>query len=149
MDDSVHCLDLNSGSEKWVAFTSGAVRLPPSLIRVNASLDQMMGLHIVFNILNGKTIWKFNPSGSRRYIASNAKIISPWPIRTGVLVNGEKRFFAGASLVPWENTFLCSLDKTTGDLKYKSIHNNMTLQGAFGIIIDFIRSSRKKCPSSF
>ena len=130
VDDSVHCLDLNSGSEKWVAFTSGAVRLPPSLDKGNCFFGSDDGFAYCVNILNGKTIWKFNPSGSRRYIASNAKIISPWPIRTGVLVNGESVFF-GASLVPWENTFLCSLDKKTGDLKYKSIHNNMTLQGAF------------------
>ena len=47
VDDSVHCLDLNSGSEKWVAFTSGAVRLPPSLDKGKCFLDQMMDLHIV------------------------------------------------------------------------------------------------------
>ena len=31
-DNAVHCLDSQSGEEKWVAFTGAAVRFPPTIV---------------------------------------------------------------------------------------------------------------------
>ena len=66
---------------------------------------------------------------SDRLIPSNGKLISPWPVRTGVTIENGRAWFA-ASLVPWKKSFLYCLDTKTGELAYFTDHPNVTLQGA-------------------
>ena len=130
IDNSVHCLDLQNGHEKWVSFTSGAVRLPPTIDSGNCYFGSDDGNAYCVDSTTGKFLWKYRPASENRFIASNGKIISTSPIRTGVLVQGENVFF-GASLVPWEKSYMCALKKINGLEVYVSSHSNMTLQGAF------------------
>ena len=130
IDNSIHCLNLNNGNEKWVSFTSGAVRLPPSINSGKCYFGSDDGHVYCVESVSGKFNWKYKPLKKNRFIASNGKLISSYPIRTGILVQGESVFF-GASLVPWENSYLCSLNKINGSELFVSTHTNMTLQGAF------------------
>ena len=129
VDNSVHCMDCVTGKERWVSFAGGAVRLPPTIDQARAYFGSDDGYAYCVSAESGKLIWKFRAAESNRLIPSNGKLISPWPVRSGVMLRGNKAYFA-ASLLPWEKSYLCALDQGTGKPFYVSTNTNMTLQGA-------------------
>ncbi len=111
--NSVHCLDVFTGQQKWFYRTNGPVRLPPSYYNGKLYFGSDDGNAYCINAADGSLVWKYNPSGDTRQICNNGKLITMWPVRTGMAVLDGKVYFA-ASLVPWQNSYLCSLDATSG-----------------------------------
>ena len=129
VDHGVHCLDTDTGKEKWVSFVTGAVRMPPTIDDGLCHFGSDDGYAYAVDSSNGNIKWKHGPAEDKRLISSNGKLISPWPVRTGVLIQNGIAYFA-ASLVPWESSYLCSVNKKNGEPVYISKHPNMTLQGS-------------------
>ena len=129
VDHGIHCLDLNTGNEKWASFVTGAVRMPPTIDGDLCYFGSDDGYAYAVDSDNGDIKWKKGPAEDKRLISSNGKLISPWPVRTGVLIQNGLAYFA-ASLVPWEPSFMCSVNKFTGESNYTTKHSNMTLQGS-------------------
>ena len=129
VDHGIHCLDLESGKEKWASFVTGAVRMPPTLDGDLCYFGSDDGFAYAASSNDGKIKWRHCPAEDKRLISSNGKLISLWPVRTGVLVQGGLAYFA-ASLVPWESSYVCSVNKESGEPAYVSKHPNMTLQGS-------------------
>ena len=129
VDNAAHCLDAETGSEKWVSFADGAVRLPPTIDGGMAYFGSDDGYAYCVETKSGKRVWKYRATKSTRLIPSNGKLISPWPVRSGVMVEGKIAYFA-ASLLPWEESYLCALDKTEGLPIFISRNSGMTLQGS-------------------
>ena len=129
VDHGIHCLDLESGKEKWASFVTGAVRMPPTLDGDLCYFGSDDGFAYAASSNDGKIKWRHCPAEDKRLISSNGKLISLWPVRTGVLVQGGLAYFA-ASLVPWESSYVCSVHKESGEPAYVSKHPNMTLQGS-------------------
>lgn len=130
VDHAAHAVDLVSGEVRWVVFTNGAVRLPPTLAGGMAIFGSDDGYAYAVDALTGDLRWKHKPSMEPRLIPSNGKWLSPWPVRTGVLVKDGLAYF-GASLLPWETTYLCALEVASGKLRYVREEDGITLQGAF------------------
>lgn len=128
VDNAVHCIDQNSGKEKWVFFTNGPVRFPPTIYNEKLYFGSDDGFVYCIS-KDGKLIWKYQAVPKARMISSNNKIISTWPVRTGVIAKDDKVFFA-ASLVPWEPSYVCCVDAKSGKEVYKQQHNEITLEGA-------------------
>jgi len=133
VDDAVHCLDTDTGDEKWASFADGPVRLPPAYHKDKLYFGSDDGYAYCINAENGSLIWRYRAAESDRLIPRNGKLTSAWPIMTGVLVQDGKAYF-GASLIPWQPTFLCAVDAETGadDAPgcFKTKQTGMTLQGA-------------------
>ena len=133
VDDSVHCLDASTGREKWSFLTEGAVRLPPAYHKGKLYFGSDDGCAYCIDATDAQLIWKYRASKNERLIPSNGKLISPWPIRTGVLVLDDRAYFA-ASLLPWQKSYLCALNaetgSDTGSGNYCVTHEGMTMQGA-------------------
>ena len=113
VDHAAHCLDATSGKERWVHFTNSPVRLPPTIHGGRAYFGSDDGHAYCVRADSGKRIWKVKPAPDPRLIPSNGKLISPWPVRSGVMVANGTAYFA-ASLVPWEVSYLCAVDAETG-----------------------------------
>ena len=111
--NSVHCLNIYSGSEKWFHHTYGPVRFPPSYYNGKLYFGSDDGYLYCANAVTGSEIWKYSPSGDTRLLGNNRNLVPMWPIRTGAVVYNGKVYFA-ASLVPWKAPYLCSLDAETG-----------------------------------
>jgi len=111
--DSVHCLDVRTGRQKWFFTTEGPVRYPPSYDDGKLYFGSDDGHAYCIDAGDGSFIWKYNPSEDTRLIGNNGSLISMWPIRTGTAVLDGKVYFA-ASLVNWQTSYLCSLDAQTG-----------------------------------
>ena len=129
VDHAVHCLDAATGDERWVALAGGAVRLPPTLAGGRAYFGADDGVAYCVDAASGSPIWQHRAAPSGRLIPSDGKLISPWPVRTGVLVRDGLAYF-GASLVPWEPSYLCAVDAGGGGRRLFAEHAEMTLQGA-------------------
>jgi len=109
------------------------VRLPPTIANGNVYFGSDDGFAYCCNKSSGELIWRTRAGDENRRITSNRKLISLWPIRTGVLVEGQQAIFAG-SLVPWEKSYLCSVDAQSGEVEseqgFRRELGNVTLQGA-------------------
>ncbi len=129
VDNAAHCLKAATGEERWVSFTDSAVRLPPTVGEGKAWFGSDDGHAYCVNAATGELIWKRRPAADPRLIPSNGKLISLWPIRSGVLLQDGQAYFAG-SLLPWETSYLCAVDAATGEPRYLREETGITLQGA-------------------
>jgi outer membrane protein assembly factor BamB len=133
VDDAVHCLEAKTGEEKWVFHTDGPVRLPPSWHKRKVYFGSDDGHAYCLDARQGALVWKRKPSGKETLLLNNGKLISHWPCRTGVLVQDDIAYF-GASLMPWENSYLCAVDAQTGadegPGRYRVTQEHLTMQGA-------------------
>jgi len=111
--DSVHCLDARTGKQQWFFDTNGPVRYPPSYCDGKLYFGSDDGYVYCITADNGAFIWKYSPAGDTRLIGNNGSLISMWPVRTGTAVLDGKVYFA-ASLVNWQDSYLCSVDAQTG-----------------------------------
>ncbi len=98
-DNAAHCLEASSGKELWIAFTDSAVRLPPSIAGGRAHFGSDDGFAYCVDADTGKQLWRFSPAPDAKRIPSNTKLVSPWPVRTGILIEDDRAYFA-ASLFP-------------------------------------------------
>lgn len=129
VDDAVHCLNAVTGEERWVYFANSAVRLPPTVRQGKAWFGSDDGYAYCVDAATGELIWKHKPSVDNRLIPNNGKLISMWPVRSGVLVKDGVAYFAG-SLLPWEPSYLCAVRADTGEPVYVKEETGITLQGA-------------------
>ena len=79
---------------------------------------------------------KFASPGKGPLVLHNGRFISQWPCRTGVVV-ADGVAYAGFSLLPWQDSWLCALDaktgRATGKGRYLRKLSKITLEG--GILV--------------
>jgi outer membrane protein assembly factor BamB len=113
-DDQVYCLDAATGELRWRFCTEGPVRLAPSVSSGNVVFGSDDGFVYSVDRLNGTLQWKSRPPElPDRRAPGNGRMISRWPIRTGILVEKNTGYFA-AGLFPNEGVHYCSVDLRDG-----------------------------------
>ncbi|MGQ1788224.1 outer membrane protein assembly factor BamB family protein [Saccharicrinis sp. GN24d3] len=133
-DDAVHCIDTQTGNEKWAFTTGGPVRIAPTYFKGYLYFGSDDGFVYCINAFNAKLKWMFSPGNKEaRKVLNNGRLISYWPIRTGVLIEDGIAYF-GASLLPWKKSYICAVDAGNGSVSsagcYVKEVNDMTLEGA-------------------
>lgn len=135
--DFVSAVDLKSGELAWQFVSGGPVRLAPTIFQDRVLFGCDDGNVYCLNKTDGKLIWKFSPSlekgAEQRMLINNDRLISYYPIRTGVVVRDGVAYF-GASMLPWRESYLCAVDVETGQLDgssktYVARHEDATLEG--------------------
>lgn len=135
--DTLTALNLNNGTLKWNYAAGGPIRLAPTIAgdRVLFGCDD--GNAYCVDRTTGALIWKFNPSlhsgGDVRRLINNDRLISYFPIRTGITVRDGMAYF-GASFLPWRESYICSIDVESGKLvddkpTFVVRHEKSTLEG--------------------
>ena len=107
-DHKVYALDAATGEQRWSFFTGGPVRLAPTVWQDKVFLGSDDGFVYCLNADNGELIWKIRGGPTDEKLLGNGKMISRWPIRTGVLIDEEAAYFA-AGIFPHENVYLYSV----------------------------------------
>ena len=135
-DDAVHCIDANSGNEKWVFTTEGPIRIAPTYYKGNLYFGSDDGYVYCIDSRKGKLLWKYSPSPKDyQKVLNNGRLISFWPVRTGVLIEDGIAYF-GASMLPWKKSFVCAINASNGKLDIDGTYAkeymdmNMTLEGS-------------------
>jgi outer membrane protein assembly factor BamB len=117
-DDSVYCLDATAGTVRWRQTTDGPVRYAPSVVaeRVYAGSDD--GSVYCFDLADGRLHWRRRLAPTDRMVPGNGRLISAWPIRTGVAV-ADGVAYAAAGLYPSQGVSVWALAADTGEPIWK------------------------------
>ena len=133
VDNAAHCLDASSGEHRWLYHTDSAVRMPPSIDDGRAYFGSDDGHAYAVDATTGSLLWRHSPQPKAYRIPNNGKLISPWPVRTGVMIDSGVAYY-GASLLPWQPSYVCAVDAVTGNGngagRYVALDKSVTLQGA-------------------
>ncbi len=127
-DDQVHCLELATGREVWTFFTGAPVRLSPTLWEGKVYFGSDDGRVYCLDAATGKLLWKVFPAPKKQLVIGNRRMISLWPIRTGVVVDRGKAFFCSGLFPQLAGVSLCCLDAETGKEVWK-VKTDISAQG--------------------
>ncbi len=112
-DNKVYCLDAATGHPRWTFITGGPVRLAPTLAEGRVYVGSDDGYAYCLDAATGKQIWKFRAAPEDRRALGHGRMISLWPLRTGIVVDDGVAYFS-AGIFPAEGVFLYAVDAATG-----------------------------------
>ncbi len=118
-DNKVYALDAVTGLERWSFFTGGPVRLAPVVWKDRIFFGSDDGFVYCLKADNGKLLWKVRGGPNNEKLLGSGRMISRWPIRTGVLVDAGIVYF-GAGIFPHENVYLCAVQADDGTVIWKN-----------------------------
>ncbi len=119
VDHRVHCVDAHNGQPVWSFYTDGPIRLAPTLAHGNVYVGSDDGCVYCLDAANGNLVWKMRVGPKDDRLLSRGEMISRWPVRTGVLIDGETAYF-GAGIFPHEMVYLCAANAKDGSVIWRN-----------------------------
>jgi hypothetical protein len=117
-DDKVYALDAATGQQRWTFFTEGPIRLAPTVVADRVYVGSDDGCIYCLCADDGSLVWKYRVADQDRMVPGNGRMISLWPVRGGLVVDGGSLYFA-AGLFPIQGTYLFALSAEDGSVKWK------------------------------
>jgi len=118
-DTKVYALNATSGDVVWEFYTDGPVRFAPTVADGRLYVGSDDGMVYCLNAADGALSWSFAAAPGPEKVLGNGKMISVWPVRTSVLVDGGAAYF-GAGVFPGEGLYMYALDAGSGKLLWKN-----------------------------
>jgi outer membrane protein assembly factor BamB len=117
-DDTLYCLDASDGRVRWSFTTDGPIRLAPVLAdgRLYAGSDD--GCVYCLRADDGRLVWKYRGGPEDRRLPGNGRMMSMWPVRCGIVVDGRVVYFC-AGLFPSQGNYLCAVRAEDGKEVWK------------------------------
>ena len=112
-DDTVYCVDVTAGDVVWSFITEGPVRLAPTIAGGKLYVGSDDGCAYCLDATDGRLLWSYRAGPEDRRLPGNGRMISLWPVRTGVVVDDGVAYFA-AGLFPTQGVYLCAVDADSG-----------------------------------
>jgi len=119
VDGRLFCMDLSSGKELWTYFTDAPIRLAPMIVDGRVFVGSDDGHAYCLDARTGTLIWRLRAGPDDERVLARGRMISRWPVRTGVLVDSGVAFF-GAGIFPHEKVFVYAVDAETGKVIWKN-----------------------------
>jgi len=117
--NKVYSIELTDGDISWMYFAEGPVRFAPTIYDGKVYFGSDDGYVYCLNSKDGSLVWKYRPGPSDEKIIGNGRMISLWPVRTGVLVDDGIVYFA-AGVFPYEGLYICALKTADGSVVWKN-----------------------------
>lgn len=115
VDNTVYCLDAQSGDVQWSFITGAPVRLAPSVWQARVFVGSDDGYVYCLSADDGTLIWKLRAGPRDERLLARGRMTSRWPVRTGILVDDGVAYF-GAGTFPHETVYLSAVDAETGNI---------------------------------
>ncbi len=112
-NNKVYCLDAATGKIRWTRITGGPIRLAPTVDGGRVFVGSDDGYAYCLDAEDGSLVWKFRAAPEDRRVLGHGKMISLWPLRSGVLVDDGVAYFS-AGIFPAEGVFLYAVDAADG-----------------------------------
>ncbi len=112
-EDAVVSLAADSGQVRWRFFCDGPVRFAPCVYEDLVIFGSDDGYLYAVDRASGELRWQRSLAPERRLVSGNGRLISAWPVRSGVVV-AEGVVYAAAGLFPTEGTFLYAVRADDG-----------------------------------
>ena len=119
VDHRMYCVDAKSGEPLWSYYTEGPIRLAPTLAHGNVYFGSDDGFVYCLNAVDGSEVWKMRVGPKDDRLLARGEMISRWPVRTGVLIDGTTAYF-GAGVFPHEMIYLCATDARDGSIIWRN-----------------------------
>jgi len=127
-DDHVYALDTRSGEVRWTFPTEGPVRLASTITDGRVFFGSDDGCVYCLRASDGEIVWKRRIAPHDHRIPGNGRVISLFPVRTGVLVDGGVAYCC-CGLFPIQGVYRCALDAATGDVVWRERMDGLSPQG--------------------
>ncbi len=118
-DHKVYAVDLQSGQQRWSFFTEGPVRFSPAVEGGRVFVASDDGRLYCLSAAEGKLLWSFSGAPRQEKIIGNERLISRWPLRSGVVVADGIVYFS-AGMWPNEGVYLYALRADSGAVIWKN-----------------------------
>jgi hypothetical protein len=118
-DNTVRALDINSGREQLVFYTEGPVRFAPVLYKDRLCVVSDDGHLYCLKASDGSLIWKRRLAPSSERCIGNEQMVSKWPCRSGVLIEGDK-LYTTAGMWSADGVIIYCLNADTGEVIWKN-----------------------------
>ncbi len=102
----------------WEYVANAPIRYAPSIQDGIAYVGSDDGHVVAIDISNGKIIWRAQIGPAMPWIVGNNRLISPHPIRTGVMAVGD-HVFATAGLFPSQGVYAVALNRKDGSVIWR------------------------------
>ncbi|MBN78732.1 MAG: hypothetical protein CMJ70_01220, partial [Planctomycetaceae bacterium] len=113
MDDNIYALDTRTGTTKWTFRAEGPVRFAPVFDGGRIYFGSDDGYAYCLNAADGKLVWRYRPSPANERVIGNGRMISLWPVRTGLLLEKGVMYLA-AGVFPYEGLYVAAVDAKSG-----------------------------------
>lgn len=112
--DRLVSIDPVSGELLWELYAGAPIRFAPSIVGGLAYFGSDDGVVRSVRLSDGSLLWESRIASDERWIVGNGRLISSHPIRTSVLVQGD-RLYVCAGLFPSQNVYVAALNASTGE----------------------------------
>ena len=119
IDDRIYALSADTGEEAWSFCTGGPIRLAPMVWNGRIFVGSDDGMVYCLNAETGQLLWKARGGPADERLLGNGRMISRWPIRTGVLVDEGTAYF-GAGIFPHEDVYLTAVHAEDGAIVWRN-----------------------------
>ena len=119
VDNRLYCVEAKTGKPIWSYYTEGPIRLAPTLAHGNVYFGSDDGCVYCLRQADGSVVWKMRVGPKDDRLLSRGEMISRWPVRTGVLVEGQTAYF-GAGVFPHEMIYLCAVNAIDGTVIWRN-----------------------------
>jgi len=121
-EDKFVCLDLKTGRTLWEYFTEGPARLAPAIHGDKVLFGSDDGYLYCVKADDGKLIWQTLIGPKDKRLPGNERMISLWPVRTGVVVI-DQSVHCCAGLFPNQGVFHAEVNLADGKIVAKKSLN--------------------------
>lgn len=118
-DGMVRALDAATGKRNWTQYTGGRIYYPPTVDNRRLFVGSGDGLVYAFEAATGRSLWTFRAAPAERKIAAHGRLISTWPVASGVLVE-DGTAYAAAGIASWDGTHVYALDAAGGKIRWQN-----------------------------
>jgi len=118
-DGAVHALAAADGRPRWTALTGGPIGYPPTVAAGRALVGSADGWAYAFEAATGRRLWRFRAAPRERRIRVYDRLISTWPVSSGVLVAGGVAYLA-CGINNYDGTHVYALDAATGRIRWQN-----------------------------
>lgn len=112
-ENCVRALDAVTGRLRWHFFTGGPVRLTPTYVGGRLYFGSDDGLLYCLNASDGAPIWQHRVGPTNEHLLGHGRMISLWPVRTGVVVDNGVVYYTGG-IFPGERVYVGALKADDG-----------------------------------
>jgi hypothetical protein len=112
---TVHCLDAETGTQRWVYTAGGPVDSPPTIAQGRVLFGCTDGSIYCLSAAGGELAWRFDAAPAEKTIVSYGRLESAWPAHGSVLVKDNVAYCsAGRSSFLDGGLYLYALDVRSG-----------------------------------
>lgn len=112
-ENLVYAVEAVTGKVRWTFATNAPPRYAPAVANGKVYFGSDDGVAWCLNAADGSVVWSVNAAPTGLRMLGQGRLISVWPIRTGVLVENGVAYFA-AGLFPTEGVYLRAVNAETG-----------------------------------